>query len=245
MDNRILTHRYFLTAGECDGNARMPLPLLVSRLIEVATEHANSLGIGYDRLITLNLAWVLSRVSVEISRLPGINESYSVATWIESTNRLFSERCFTLSDASGKPFAHARTTWAAIDITLRKPTNPGVLGDIMFPTDPLPCPVAPAPRMKPLPDSARAETYTFRYCDLDFNRHVNTVRYVDLILNHWPLDWHDTHSVARFDITFIRESHFGETADLRVADDGPQSLCELLIAGDRRLTAAITWRPRN
>lgn len=246
MNESQYTKSYFLTAGECNAEGRMPLNLLIARLIEVATEHANSLGIGYAALIKLNLAWVLSRVSVEIVRMPGINETYSLTTWIESTNRLFSERCFEITDSEGNILALSRTTWAAIDITSRRPSNPGAFGDIMFPSDPKPCPVSPAPRLRDLPEDTETESYTFRYCDLDFNRHVNTVRYVDLILNHWQLDWFDRYDISRFDITFVQECHFGDTISLRVSTDpAPRSLCEIVLDGARKVGAIISWKQKQ
>ena len=67
-------HKFFLTAGECDAEGRMPLTRVAERIIEVATEHANALGIGYAALIKKNLGWVLSRLSIEMKRFPGINE---------------------------------------------------------------------------------------------------------------------------------------------------------------------------
>ena len=53
------SHTYSLTAGECDPESRLPLPLIVSRLIEVATEQANAWGVGYARLKEDGQAWVL------------------------------------------------------------------------------------------------------------------------------------------------------------------------------------------
>lgn len=246
MTPNVYTHRYFLTAGECNAEGQMPVTLITARLIEVATEHANSLGIGYATLIKLNLAWVLSRVSIEIISLPGINDEYTVETWIESTNRLFSERCFKITGSDGRVYAHARTTWAAIDITSRRAANPGQLGEVMFPLNPPVCPVEAARRMSPLPDNAEKSAYTFGYTDLDFNRHVNTVRYIDLILGHWTLDWHDSHEIGRFDITFHRECHYGEHIDLRVhTDDSLVSQCELTDGNSRAVSAAIAWRERQ
>lgn len=58
------THKYTLTAGESNACGRMPLTLVTERIIEVATEHANALGIGYAALITRNIGWVLSRLSI-------------------------------------------------------------------------------------------------------------------------------------------------------------------------------------
>lgn len=244
--NQVYTERYFLTAGECNAEGWMPLTLLVSRLIEVATNHANSLGIGYARLIELDLAWVLSRVSVEISALPGINESYEVNTWIESTNRLFSERCFSITDNRGNVFASARTTWAAICISTRQAANPAILGEVLFPSNPPVCDVPSAKRTPAITQASKTETYTFRYCDLDFNRHVNTVRYVELILNHWPLQWYDDHKITHFDVAFHHECRFGETVEVRSATVSDQTTaCELTLEGRRMVSSNIYWSKRN
>ena len=67
------SHSYILTAGESDAEGRMPLTLVTERVIEVATEHANALNIGYDALIKKNIGWVLSRLSIEMLRYPRIN----------------------------------------------------------------------------------------------------------------------------------------------------------------------------
>ncbi len=242
----IYTQSYFLTAGECNAEGWMPLPLIISRIIEVATNHANSLGIGYARLIEMDLAWVLSRVSIEIDTLPGINDTYVLNTWIESTNRLFSERCFTLTSPDGKVYASARTTWAAICISTRQAANPAVLGDVMFPADPPVCSVTPAKRTPALPEGAECRDYTFRYCDIDFNRHVNTVRYVELILNIWSLDRYDSFKIKRFDVAFHHECHFGETVSVRVMTDteAQLSMCELAKDSQRMVSSNIIWQKR-
>lgn len=245
-DPQIFSERYSLTAGECDAEGFMPLTLLVSRIIESATNHANSLGIGYARLIEMDLAWVLSRVSIEIETLPGINDTYIMNTWIESTNRLFSERCFSITDVDGKVYASARTTWAAICITTRQAANPDVLGDVMFPSNPPICEVKAAKRTPPIPDGSDCGSYTFRYCDVDFNRHVNTVRYVGLILNHWGLDWYDAHKIVRFDIAFHHECHFGETVAVKVVTDASLvSACELALDDQRMVSSNIVWQSRE
>ena len=243
---QIFSQTFFLTAGECNAEGRIPLTLLISRIIEVATNHANSLGIGYATLVKIDLAWVLSRVSVEIASLPGINDTYVLNTWIESTNRLFSERCFTITDSEGRIYVHARTTWAAISISTRRAANPGQLGAVMFPAEPPHCPVATAKRTPALPDTAESGEYTFRYCDIDFNRHVNTVRYIGLILDRWTLDWYDRNEIGRFDIAFHHECHFGETVELRTfTDDDRLSACELLLNGNHMVSANIYWREKN
>lgn len=245
-DLKIYSREYFLAAGECNAEGLMPLTLLTARIIECATCHANSLGIGYATLIKLDLAWVLSRVSIEIDSLPGINDTYIMNTWIESTNRLFSERCFTVTSPDGHVYVNARTTWAAISISTRRAANPGILGDVMFPADAPYCPVQQAKRTPALPADAEECLYTFRYCDIDFNRHVNTVRYIDLILDCWNLAWYDNHCISRFDIAFHQECHFGETVMVITStDENGLTACELLRDGVRMVTSNILWRNKK
>lgn len=245
-DSQIYRHEFFLTAGECDAEGHMPLTLLTARLIQVATEHANSLGIGYADLIGRGIGWVLSRVSIEIGRMAGINETYTVETWIEGSNRLFSERCFRITGGDGETIAMARTTWAAIDFEKRTPSDLTALGPILHPDNPPECPVSRQRKPGPLPDDARRETYTFRYCNLDFNRHVNTVRYIDLILDRWPLEHYDCRSIKRFDIAFHHECRFGETIDILTdGADRDTSRCTLVREGVIVVDSAIEWTEIN
>ena len=39
--------------------------------------------------------------------------------------------------------------------------------------------------------------YTFKYTDCDVNRHVNTVKYLDLLLNQFNLEKYDQNFVKR------------------------------------------------
>ena len=241
------SHSYILTAGESDAEGRMSLGLITERVIEVATEHANALGIGYDALIRKNIGWVLSRLSIEMLRYPSINGSYTVTTWIESYNRHFSERNFLMTDDAGNILGHMRTVWVAMDFASRTVADLTALENTPFPVCDKVCPIARTPRIPHCTDDAASELYTFRYRDIDFNRHVNTVRYLDLILNHWPLEHFDRHEVARLDIMFHNECHFGETVTLNVSDGTdacPGDICDIVKPdGTRAVSARLLWRP--
>lgn len=246
MKPELLSRDYVLTAGESDAEGVMPVPLLAERLIEIATEHANELGIGYATLIERNVGWVLSRLSIEMTRYPIINEHYSITTWIETYNRRFSERNFEIRDGEGRVAGYARSVWLPMDFASRTLADLAAFGVESFPEVDRPCPIAKAPRIAPLTADAESEDYTFRYCDLDFNRHVNTVRYIELILNHWPLSHYDKYAVGRIDVLFHHECRFGQSVDLRIEDDkkksGKHSACEVVLPGNiRAVSALIDW----
>ena len=225
MKQKQHTHSYTLTAGESNAEGVMPLTLLVERIIEISTEHANNLNIGYATLIKQNIGWVLSRLSVEMTSLPTINESYTLTTWIESYNRHFSERNIAITGHDGKIFGYARTVWVAMNFATRTVADLNLLDRESFPTANLACPIEKTPRIASLPDATTNLEYTFKYCDLDFNRHVNTVRYVELLMNRWSLEHYDKFFARRFDITFHRECRYGETVALKYADRDDTSDC--------------------
>lgn len=241
------TREHYLTAGECDAQGRMPLPLIAERLIEAATDHANTLGIGYATLIKRNIGWVLSRLSIEMSEYPAINSAYSVTTWIETINRRFSERNFMICSAEGRPVGYARSVWSAIDFGQRGGADLSELHLEDCPAGDLGCPIEKTPRIPAIAHPAVETTYTFRYCDLDFNRHVNTVRYLELLMDQWTLDHYDRFAIDRVDLLFHHECRFGETVQVRIASDGSGAVsnCELVRDSIRVVGARFGWRPRG
>ena len=252
----IFPARFFLTPGECNPQQRMPLTLLINRLIEVATLHANQIGIGYSFLTLEHQTWVLSRVAVEMTRYPGVNENYTVSTWISSISRLFSERDFEICGEDGQVIGHARTVWAVIDTRTRQ------VGDIsriswvnqLIPGKEPPVdkpsrlrPIAPPSSPEEVPAGFREVKYKFQYTDIDFNRHVNSSRYIELLLNQWSLDFHDANRLTRFEIAYIHEARYDMEATLLLQSESPGAVtrAELLGPdGQPLLRALLRFSPR-
>ena len=230
----ILTETYFLSAGETNAEQEMSLPLLVSKLIDIATLHANSLGIGNPSMKDMHAGWVLARLAIEMKRYPRVNENYRLNTWIENFNRHFSVRCFSIENEDSEILGLARSVWMVMDT--ENHTNVGlkhfnlpesmVLGkEVDIPPiskhiskicgedekdyDPKTC----------LKSTHEPYEYTFKYCDLDSYRHVNTVRYVSLLLNRFSLESHDRFFVKRIELSFLHEAKYDMTTLLFRADE--------------------------
>ena len=48
------------------------------------------------------------------------------------------------------------------------------------------------------------------YNDVDINGHINSVKYIEHVLDLWPLDWYRDHYVRRFEIAYVAEAHAGD-----------------------------------
>lgn len=221
----------------------MPVWLMTERIIDVATEHANSWGVGYARLILDNQAWVLSRVAIEMKRWPKVNETYTLSTWVEDYNRHFSERNIEVTDTDGNVIGHARTVWVVIDLTTRQSCDISSLDYIRNNLCEKECPIAKHTRIRSV-DSARTSEYTFQYSDIDFNQHVNSLRYIRLLLDQWTADFHNEHVVKRFEIAYMNEGLPEQTVQISVDDrsddckleisHGSEPLCRTRIVFDNR-----------
>lgn len=236
---------YYLAAGECNPQGELPLTLLMTRIIEVATLHANSWGVGYERLIRDNQVWVLSRVAIEMTEYPKVNTNYKLTTWIEDYNRHFSQRNMRLDDENGRPLGYVRTIWMVIDMNTRASVDIEKLGYIRENVSDIPCPIEPQSRLRPI-EQGHAVDYTFGYMDCDFNRHVNTVRYLSLLMNMFDMDCYDHYFIRRMELSFIRETHYGETAQFVIDDSDPmESHLSITIDGDDHVRARFLWQQRQ
>lgn len=206
-------HTYTLLAGATDYTGHLPLAKLIADIIETATEHANALHIGYADLLPRGIGWVLSRITLHMDRWPGINSRYTLTTYVEAMTRLYSVRCMDITDGDGNQIGSVRTVWVCIDFATRTAANltPLHLDGLVHPT--LRCALPRAPKLRPVTaDMANlSATKRFEYCDLDFNGHVNSTRYVEPIVDLWGPEHYADLAVADFDIAYLHECRYGDT----------------------------------
>lgn len=229
----IYTETCFLSAGEANPEQELSLPILMAKLIDIATAHANSLGIGNPSMTNLKAGWVLSRVTVEMQSYPHVNDTYCISTWMVSFNRHFSERDFCISSPDGKIYGYARSIWMVMSTIDH--SNVGLshftLSNELIKGTPAPIEsqakhglIVSSENANDIPGGAIPAThpvfdYRFKYCDLDSYRHVNTVRYVTLLLNRYSLDTFDTSFVKRLELSFMHEARYGMDTQLLQHDD--------------------------
>ncbi len=216
------TQTFTTSAAECCAQGRLSLNSLVFRLISIATDHANALGIGNPAMAHLGAGWVLARLTLQMTEYPAAYSDYNITTWVETWNRRFSERCFEITDAHGKTLGYSRSVWVVMGTDSH--TNIG-LGHLTLPDGMVsakPCPIARQVKHPVLTEDYPGVTvtrYTFQYTDIDFYGHVNTLRYLQLLQNLFPLSIYSTGLLRRFEIAFMHECYYGETATILSAQE--------------------------
>ena len=89
--------------------------------------------------------------------------------------------------------------------------------------------------------------YRFQVSDIDVNRHVNSSRYVELIINQMDLDTYDRFFVSRFEIEYRHEAHYGDEVEVCSAfsAEGDALLTSINLDGQTVCLARSVTSPRE
>ncbi len=212
VDNKVSYCSYEAESFHLDFAGNLTLGVLGNELLNCADAHSESRGFGITELNENHYTWVLSRLAIEMKRMPRQYERYRIYTWVENVYRLFTDRNFEVITEEGETLGYARSIWAMINVETRKPADLLTLhnGQINDYICDRPCPIERPGRVKVQVDHAVRELQT-RYSDIDINGHVNSVKYIEHILDLFALDTFRNQRVKRFEIAYIAESYYGDT----------------------------------
>lgn len=217
---KVASYTYYVEPPEGDAQGELPLTVLVKKILESATFHAETWNVGYSTLIIKDQTWVLARLAVEMSRSPLIGESYQIETWIEDFNKHFSSRNFCFKDAKGLVIGYARSIWSVIDKNTRNSVDLTTFEAMREYISDKDCPIEKQSKMKP-PVDENPLKYPVRYSDIDLNRHVNSVKYIEHILDRFSMDQYDSQRIKRFEINYMNEARYGMWLYLLQAETEP------------------------
>lgn len=198
----------------CDVSHRLFMGHLGNHMLNAADFHSTDRGFGMRYLNNVNKTWVLSRLVIDMEEMPLQYSEFYVETWVESAMRYFTNRNFRVEGADGKTLGYGRSIWALIDLTSRQPTN--ILevkdGDIVnWVEAEKACPIAKPGRVKMSKDAPQCGEHIATYSDIDVNGHVNSVKYIEHVLDLFPIEAYKTQRISRFEIAYVAESHCGDT----------------------------------
>ena len=233
---------YRVEPQDVDFTLRATVASLGSAILNTAGIDAYGKGFGVDALNAANHSWVLSRLAMEFDTRPEQYTDYTIATWISDYGRVLSTRNFTLTDAAGRQFGRAVSQWAMIDLRSRTAVDLSWVGDAH--ADAIVAEPSPAERPRKIREVHPTRTSEHRvvYSDIDFNRHVNTMRYIEMMLDMLPVELLTLDAPLRLDIHFLHECRFGQTLRIGCEERERAALFEISADdGVAAVRAGVEW----
>ena len=211
--DKIGKYEFMAEPFHCDFSGRMFLGHLGNQMLNAADFHSTDRGFGMKYLMTIKRSWVLSRLAIEMEEMPSQYERYSIETWVESAMKFFTSRNFCVAGNDGRVYGYGRSIWAMIDTETRQPTDIYAIDngaiDKWIVAD-KPCPIEKSSRVKMTENAGFVRCIDINYNDIDINGHVNSVKYIEHVLDLWDVAWYREHRLKRFEIAYVAEAHQGD-----------------------------------
>lgn len=202
---------------------------------EMANVHAQSLGFGYDNLISSGVVWVLSRIHVKFNRLPLWKEELSMETWHKGNDRLFGFRDYSVTDSKGIEIISATSSWLIIDYNTRKLQRiETLIGNEFKGALNKHAIEKPADKIARPSQTQLCHNRVVSISDIDINQHTNNARYLE-----WAMDSIDPKISRKAKINelwmnFNNESLLGDKIELYSNEQRNQeSSLDIYVEGKR------------
>ncbi len=239
--NVSLEKDYYLRISDFDRYNRLKSSSILDIFQDIAANHANELGIGFDEMSANETLWVLSKVKFEMQKQPKSYETVHVKTWPLQPDKLICTRNYLITDNSGDIIVKGTSEWVVINSSTRKlvpvldifPIKEGFLTDRMF-----------EGKIKKIADFDSDDTvYNVKttFSDCDINGHVNNTKYANYVMD--ALELSEDKNIKTFQIDYSQEVISGTELCIHseindkdilakgVGDDGKKKFaCHMILA---------------
>lgn len=212
----------------CDFSHRLFMGHLGNHLLNAADFHSTDRDFGMTYLNPIHKTWVLSRLAVEMDEMPMQYTKFNVETWVESAMKYFTNRNFRVVGEDGKVYGYGRSVWAMIDTETRQPQDILEIHDgeiVNWIDTEKECPIEKSSRVKMGDKAVLVREIDTYYNDVDVNGHVNSIKYIEHILDLFSIDFYLENKIKRFEIAYVAESYGGDRLSFWQEQTGDNEYC--------------------
>lgn len=209
---------FHISAHDTDMKNKCKLTNICNYIQETAICHVLQYGMDPYEWADKGLAWVLSRMKIQMFEYPGWKEIIKIRTWSRGTKGLFVYRDYELLDEKDNIIGKATSAWLIIDINKRRPLRPSsYLAEVNY--NFVKDRISICDSLENLPKQENAEeifSIPIHYSDVDMNHHVNNVKYARWQLDALPTERISKEAIKEFEINFLHETKLNETVSMRL-----------------------------
>ena len=209
-------------------------------LENIAAYHSDLVGFGANDTAKIKLTWILLDWKLEIKNRPKYGQDIKVVTWSRTDNKFFTYRDFEIY-SNGELVAIASSKWTLINIEKRKMTR--ITEDIIDKYKPEDRHVFDNPDIDKLevPEKFTSEVeYTVIRKDIDINKHMHNLYYLDLAYEALPEDvYQEDRPFDNVRIMYKKEIMFGDTVKCQYVKEKNKHIVVIKSQDEKKLHAVI------
>ncbi len=187
---------------------------ILTLLEETAADHCLSINQSLFDLVNQNIGWVLLSGYMQMERYPLYKEKITIRTWLSKYTSIKGSRENIIYDEQGIVIGRAKGLWLFFDIKRRRPVK--IFDDIKekwscFPEESITHDITE--NIEAIDFAKYKKNFLVYRYDMDTNKHVNNVKYLQWLLETIPDEIIDNFYMHSIDGRYIREAHYGHTIE--------------------------------
>lgn len=194
---------------ESDSTEKMLPTTAMNYFQEASTNQGNQLGLGGDYLKANNLAWFLVKYVIRFNDYPRYQDEVTITTRATGMDKFCATRRFTIEDASGAESVIADTQWLLINRDTEKIERIDEHPEM----DAYQCFEKGQPIFKKIAIINQIDlekSFSVRFLDIDFNKHVNHVKYLAWAIEVLPLEVVKTKQLSEAKMVYKAQCFYGD-----------------------------------
>ena len=232
--------KYYIGSNDVDQFLELKLPSFFRMMQDISTEHAEVLHIGKADTIDQNLYWVITRIELDIIKMPKYLDTVLLKTYPGDDMRFIFPRYFQLEDLDGNVLIKASSIWMVLNReSHRVVLNP--FNGFKAPTEHLEG-EQPLPEKCVVGDGELVETRKVRYSDIDLNGHLNNTKYIDYIIDIHDSDFYKKNRIKHFLVNYEKELKDDNELSLYSNKSNPEYIKG--VVGELAFSVNITYTDR-
>lgn len=220
--NCVLRSSYHVPLSRCDLTGRLSIPDTFAACQDIATEHAERIGVGGNAMMSQGLFWLTARTRIRFHHRPGMLRSYELETWPCKPGPMRCDRFYRASIGDRLLF-EGRTEWCVWNIRENKAQDPrGLFADDLEFSDEV-CLSDPYRRFRhDFTEADRVMDYTVLPSDIDLGNHMNNVAYPRLLSNSFTTAELASMPLREMELLFMMPCMEGDALSVyrRATDEG-------------------------
>ena len=191
-----------------DARGDAKLTSIADFFCDIGFHQSEALGLGLNKLISDNMAWIFYKYDIEVLRYPKLGEKLTVCTDALGMRKFYAYRNYLIKDAEGNIIVKGRGLFLLLDLKKRRAMRvPETMKTIYkceedsFELD----------NLDKKFESEMSKQFAVRYSDIDTNGHVNNTKYMEWALEIVPRDIILNYKMSRIKVNFIKEVQYGHT----------------------------------
>ena len=208
--NEILEKKITIAPSMADFEGKLGYHHTFGLFMDIASEHADILGIGMNELKKKDMFWLTAKTKVIFNRRPRLGDEVILRTWPDKPEKIRANRSYSICDKDGDMIL-GKTEWAVINFK----TKTLVAVDGIYPEElkfaTVPAVTEQFPRI-PTSDSddGKKISHAIRSADVDIGGHMNNTAYVRALVDCFSCEELKKLNVTKIDVMYRAQCYEGD-----------------------------------